>query len=523
MIEDRSLKTILAKFKLVFKELKLSVVWNYRKKIEKALQESEDRYRYLFEHNPQPMWIYDTETLRFLEVNNAAQHQYGYTRSEFLQMTLLDIRPKEDHQLLIRDVERINSEFDVSGEWRHITKNGKTIHVEINSHAISFGAKKARLVVSANITSRKIAEKKLNTLSLAVEQNPASIIITDSRGKIEYVNAKFSSFMQYSLNEVKGKTPRIFNPGHTSIEEYEKMWQVLRSGKIWQGEYKNRKKDRSEFWENVLISPLVEENGNLGNYVLIMEDITEKKKILDQLIIAKEKAEESDRLKTAFLQNMSHEIRTPMNAIMGFSDLLTGNNVLPEKYRKYAGIINQRSAYLLEIISDILEFSRIESGQLPLHISECNLNNVLTEFETVIQELRIRTDKLNIAFEINRPTLDKNIFIDEIKLKQILINLTSNAFKFTHKGKVVVGCRLLNENCLQFSVSDTGIGIPFDKTKQVFERFKQANSEISKNYGGTGLGLSIVKGLLDLLGGEIWLTTEQEEGTTFYFTMPFRS
>jgi len=239
------------------------------------------------------------------------------------------------------------------------------------------------------------------------------------------------------------------------------------------------------------------------------------------LLVAKEKAEESDRLKTAFLQNMSHEIRTPMNAIMGFSELISLQYNNKEKVEKYSKIINQRCNDLLCLIDDILDIARIESGQLSINPQSTNLSKLCNEIYQLFKEHQKKINKENIQLKKEPNFKYKNIIIDDVKLKQIFINLVNNAFKFTKEGVVTFGCKNYSDNEILFYVSDTGIGIPKDKFDYIFERFTQLEVGLSKQYGGTGLGLSIVKGLVKLLGGKIWLESELGKGTTFYFTIPF--
>jgi len=256
-----------------------------------------------------------------------------------------------------------------------------------------------------------------------------------------------------------------------------------------------------------------------SEYLKINEELF---KINRELKIAKEKAEESDKLKTAFLQNMSHEIRTPMNAIMGFSDLLKYNFDDKDKLISFAEIIGQRSNDLLDIINDILDISRIESGQLSLKIDDCSLSELFNELKIFFDEYKVRIGKKSIDLKLEMlPELASvNIRTDGVKLKQIFINLLSNAFKFTTAGDVMFGCRRI-DNEIVFFVSDTGIGIPEDKHEAVFERFTQIRQEGPVNPGGTGLGLPIVKGLLNLMDGKIWLQSEPQKGTIFYFTIKF--
>ncbi|MGZ0015055.1 response regulator [Yeosuana sp. AK3] len=239
---------------------------------------------------------------------------------------------------------------------------------------------------------------------------------------------------------------------------------------------------------------------------------------------AKEKAEESDRLKTAFLQNMSHEIRTPMNAIMGFSSLLPDTFDDKTKLQKYSEIIKQRSHDLLDIINDILDISKIESGQLSVNQDVCDLKALFAELQTFFVEYQNRMGKQHIKFSLHAFNDNEQhlIYTDKVKLKQIFINLISNAFKFTNAGSIMGGCKLDEHKKAVFYVSDTGIGIPFDKQQIIYERFSQLqqNSEVN---AGTGLGLSIAKGLVGILGGELLLESEPGKGSTFFFSFPFKT
>jgi signal transduction histidine kinase len=240
-----------------------------------------------------------------------------------------------------------------------------------------------------------------------------------------------------------------------------------------------------------------------------------------ELLEAKEKAEESDHLKTAFLHNMSHEIRTPLNAIMGFSEILPDNFENKEILQKFSDIIKQKGNDLLELVNSILDIAKIESGQLSLNIEKINLKGFIEEMEIFFIEYQKRINKEHIQFifkkQIKNPNLE--IFIDQGKLKQILNNLIGNAFKFTTSGKIEVGCGLIEDNKMNFYITDTGIGIPKEKQEMIFERFRQIDE--FTYHEGTGLGLSISKGLIQLLGGEIWLESEVSKGSTFHFTISY--
>jgi signal transduction histidine kinase len=303
---------------------------------------------------------------------------------------------------------------------------------------------------------------------------------------------------------------------------------------------KETSSDEIEFLNGMIIerysAPVLGKDGKYYGRIWTFHDITEKKqseillyekndeliKSNIELIKAKEHAEESDHLKTAFLQNMSHEIRTPMNAIMGFATLLTKQYNNKPKLEKFAGIINQRCNDLLCIINDILDIAKIESGQLPVNINECNLEVLFCELTSFFSENQNRMGKLQIEFNLLSDCTECVILTDEVKLKQIFINLISNAFKFTEKGTITGGCKYDENGNIIFYVSDTGFGIPPEKHALVFERFTQINQGYNRSFGGTGLGLSIVKGLLNLLGGKIWVESELNKGSNFFFTFPVK-
>lgn len=237
--------------------------------------------------------------------------------------------------------------------------------------------------------------------------------------------------------------------------------------------------------------------------------------------IAKEKAQESDRLKTAFLHNVSHEIRTPLNAIVGFADLLGTKELSEEKKKKYLAIVTNNCYQLLTIITDILTISAIETNQEELFIEKVCINQVLTDLESTFGPLAASK---HITLSAHRSLTDSEsmIYTDKSKINQILTKLLSNAFKFTNKGYIELGYRVKNSD-LEFFVSDSGIGIKPEFQKIIFERFNQAKLYSENHAGGTGLGLSISKGVVNLMGGQIWVESEPERGSTFWFTVPYKT
>jgi signal transduction histidine kinase len=243
-----------------------------------------------------------------------------------------------------------------------------------------------------------------------------------------------------------------------------------------------------------------------------------------ELIISRDKAEESDRLKSSFLANMSHEIRTPMNAILGFSSLLPEPSISAEKKQFFCKIIEERTKDLLRIINDVLDISKIEVKQMSILESDGNLRDLINQlyeyYKSMIENQEQKKSlKLKVSYEI--PDEYSSVCMDFVRLNQIISNFIDNAIKFTKEGSVEFGCRK-EENRLLFFVKDTGIGIPKEKQNIIFDRFRQADESTSKAYGGTGLGLSISKGLIDLMKGEIWMESEEKKGTAFYIKLPYR-
>ncbi len=377
--------------------------------------------------------------------------------------------------------------------------------------------------IIANQLSLYIGQKQTEEfnqkLSKAVEQSPAVIVITNTDGNIEYVNPKFTAITGYTFDEVLGKNPRILKSGEHNAAFYEELWKTISSGKEWKGEFHNKKKNGELYWESALISPIFNDSGEITHLIGVKEDITEKKKMVVELISAKDKAEESDRLKTAFLQNMSHEIRTPLNGILGFADLLAGDTTDIVEMKTFANYIKSSGNRLLNLINNILNLSRIEAGSVRIQAKPFVLNKLIVE---IWQIFRVQSKKKNIQFRYHLPVSDKESIIisDEDKISQIITNLLGNAFKFTSTGSIDLGYKISGSKVV-FQVTDTGRGIPMEHQVRIFERFYQADISMSRDFEGAGLGLPISKGLVELLGGKMWLESNVGKGTSFYFSLPF--
>ncbi len=365
---------------------------------------------------------------------------------------------------------------------------------------------------------RSKAENSLRKLSQAVEQSPVSIMITDTHGSIEYVNPKFLESSGYSLDEILGKNPRILKSGQTSPYEYKKLWEAIINEGQWAGELHNKRKNGQLYWESISISSMKNAEGHITNYLGVKEDITARKLAERELLQAKEQAEESDRLKSAFLANMSHEIRTPMNGILGFAELLKEPHLSGEEQQSYLEIIEKSGERMLNIINDIMNISKLESGQMEIVRTNNNINTLIQFIYTFFQQ---EATKKAIKLRLNSKlaSSDEMLLTDKEKVFAILTNLVKNAIKFTETGMIEIGCQKKGKY-IEFFVKDTGNGIPTEHLEFIFERFRQGSESLTRNYEGAGLGLAISKAYVEMLGGTIWVESKIGIGSTFYFTLP---
>ncbi len=356
----------------------------------------------------------------------------------------------------------------------------------------------------------KESEEKFHSIT---ENSADAIFISDKQGKYLYTNKAVTVMLGFTSEEMKSKSIIDLSPWDKRDEYLEIFKQVLREGKVFT-EIELLKKD-GNFISTDLNSVLLPGGLVYGS----CRDISERKHAKEDLIKAKDKAEESDRLKSAFLHNISHEIRTPMNAIVGFSALLGEPGVDTQTRQSFIEVIKQSSNNLLSIINDIVDISNIEANIVKIVKSETNFNTILNSLRNQFLP-NVVDKKIQLICKTGVPDSDAFVITDNARLTQILSNLINNAIKFTDKGYVKVGCEL-RDKFLEFRVSDTGIGIPEEFQTKIFDRFYQVQNSISRLYEGTGLGLAISKAYVELLGGKIWLTSEPGAGTSFYFTIPY--
>lgn len=371
--------------------------------------------------------------------------------------------------------------------------------------------------------------KERALLRTLIDNLPSGVFIKDKNYRKVIVNSIHANSLKGHLMSI-GKDPETNIIGTTDFdvfpkEDAEKFYaddsKVMEQGisiinKVEEG----LGPDGEKIWLLISKVPIKDQDGEITGMVGITTDITSRKKAEEEIIIAKEKAEESDNLKTAFLNNISHEIRTPLNAIIGFAGLLKEPDVSESQVQNYANVIMESSNQLLLIITDIINISTIEAGQVKVNWSEVDINSTIN---ILYEQHRTRAENKKLQFFYTAPLKDKAavIITDYTKFIEVLSNLISNAVKFTSKGHVRFGYEL-KDNFLEFYVEDTGIGINSSFSKSIFDRFTQAESAFSQKYGGAGLGLSISKAYVEVLGGSIWFNSVEGEGTTFYFTIPYK-
>ena len=603
------------------------------------------------------MWVYDVETLVFLAVNLAAVAQYGYSRNEFLRMTIRDICVAQDIPALLDIIARQCEGLEKSSKCKHYKKDGSVIDVEITSSDMDWSGRSARLLSATDITERTRTEERLSeseeSYRKLVEQSPDAVLVhrqgiillankacvsllgassagellgkqmfnfvhPDDReavrkrirehdgdftnvrqnetrllglnGKETYTEVVACSItflgqasMQVAYRDISGRkeaekrlleseaslaaAQRVAHLGswqrdlvdrvdweRNPLRWSDEMFRLLgysvgevettranfdraihpedrdRMRELMSTAVRERKPYSADFriilpdgTERNLYSQAEilydEKTEKPSKIVGVVQDVTDRKRSERELIVAKEAADAGSRAKSEFLANMSHEIRTPLNGVMGMTDLALETDLTLEQ-QEYLETVKLSADSLLTVINDILDFSKIEAGKVDLELDDFNLRESL---EATLKTLALRADEkgLELLCEI-APSVPDVVRGDSNRLRQVVINLIGNAIKFTEQGEVALTIHVEAEEgddrTIHFTVSDTGIGIPAEKQKLIFQPFSQADNSTTRKYGGTGLGLTISKRLVGLMGGNMWVESEVGRGTQFHFT-----
>ncbi|MCW3786381.1 sensor histidine kinase [Plebeiibacterium sediminum] len=431
---------------------------------------------------------------------------------------------KNYYNLILPNLKEVVKSNQALNSIDKIEYNGSNMWFNLDFNPISDNSNQligvyvvANNITDLIITKQRMLNKKQDLLEYErifnLVANP--ICIADINGVFIKTNPAFYRILGFTSEEVQGRSMfEMIHPNDLKrtvdyiSEKIKEQPELL--------EFENRYvcKDGSSVWFSWMVQPIYEK----GISYSVAHDITTLKETQEELSKAKEHAEESDRLKTAFLCNMSHEIRTPMNGIVGFSDLLKSTALQNEELEYYCDIIRSSGQQLLRIVNDIIDISKIEIGEVDIIENEVNINELIRSIAAFYKP-DIASKGLEIITMLPLPDKDAILKSDETKLRQILDNLLSNALKFTENGFLKIAYEVQGTDIV-ISVEDTGIGIPENKRKNIFERFAQLKDP-NKSYGGAGLGLAICKAYINKMGGDIWVETSMDSGSIFKFTLPF--
>jgi len=503
-----------------------------RKQDETALQERERMYHLVAETAGDGFWVVD-KTGRLLEVNEAYMRQSGYSRAELLTMHIWDLDATERPEDTAAHIEQFIRHGQLLFQTKHRTKEGPLLDIEGSaSYCPVLGGR--FFVFHRDITARRAAEETLRKLSSAVEQSSNVILITNGNAEIEFVNEAFTEVTGYRAKEVLGRKTSLLRSGETPDSVFAAMWHALRHGVTWRGELVNRRKNGELFPTYQIISPIRGEDGQISHYVSISEDISEKKRIgqeLDhhrhhleelvatrtsELVAARLEAERLARVKSEFLANMSHEIRTPMNAVLGMARIGQRDSE-GRAARETFGHILEAGQHLLGVINDILDFSRIDAGKLALETRPFDLAAAVAHASSLVRE-RASAKGLALSLDV-AADLPAWVMGDGMRLEQIVLNLLGNAVKFTERGEVSLSVRRVGEDTL-FRVADSGVGMTPEQLSRLFSAFEQADASTTRQFGGSGLGLAISRNLARLMGGDIGVESEAGVGSVFTLRLP---
>ena len=506
-------------------------IWNqkiilYRRQLknELARQALEHHFEYLFKYANDIIILFDNH-LSIVEINDSALKTYGYKREEMIGMKKLKLMAPSTLKLLTEQIKILDDKSSAFYETLHIRKDGSEFPIEISARVIEMEGSKYYQLIGRDISERRRADETLR----ASEECYRSLVENIDFG-VSMIDKDFKIIMTNTLMGRWFNKPACKFVGENCFKEFEKRQAIcqhcpgvkaMASGRPHQAETEGILEDGSRLSVLVHAFPLSDPDGVARGFIEVVEDITERKKKEEELLRAKEKAEESDRFKTAFLQNMSHEIRTPLNAILGFSELLQDPKISQEDSRFFIEQIHFSKDDLLDLVENVVFAAKYDTKQFVSTNKKFNLNDSLNKLVSDSKKLIHRNDKSHIVF-LSRLESTKDITIeaDENNVKMALRQLISNAIKYTDSGQIEIGTKLIDNSEVEFYIKDTGIGIDKYEYEKIFDRFYKVESNSNKLFRGAGIGLTIVKGIAETLGGNVRVDSIVGEGTTFYFSIP---
>jgi PAS domain S-box-containing protein len=515
-----------------------------RKKTREALRKSEERFRGYFEHSQIGMTVTSPDK-GWIEVNDQLQQMLGYSLDELRQMTWAELTHPDDLAADLKNFDRMMAGEidDYAMDKRFIRKDGKIVYANLTVSCVrdENGDVQNILASMMDITERKRAEEEIKNsqqrLAQIIDFLPDPTWVVDNEGTVVRWNKALEKMVNIKAEDMVGKgsyeyalpfygerRPVLIDLVRNWQPEYEKKYlTVKKDGKNLISESYHEHLGDSGIYLSATAGLLYDTAGKIAGAIESLRDITESKHMEEELIEAKQAADEANKAKGDFLANMSHEIRTPMNAVIGMAHLALKTDLSP-KQRDYLKKIQTSANALLGIINDILDFSKIEAGKMDIENVDFNLEDVMDNLANLVTVKAQEKEDLEVLFNTSWE-VPHFLVGDPLRLGQVLINLANNAVKFTDTGEIVVSSELLKRNedrvTLKFSVRDTGIGLTEEQAGKLFQSFSQADASTTRKYGGTGLGLAISKKLVNMMGGEIWVESEYGQGTTFSFTADF--
>lgn len=488
-----------------------------RKITEINLKESEEKFKQIFENNPLGVIHFDKKGI-LTACNEILIEIMGSTRNKLIGLNLLKLK----NEIVVKNIKNTlnNKKSYYEGEYYSLTGN-KDLIIEAHFSPITNNENQNNggIIIIEDITEKIKTEKTIFLQGKALDAAANAIVITDISGCIEWANPAFEKLTGYNLNEAIGKNPRdLLKSNHHDIGFFTNLWNTILRGKPWHGEILNRKKDGSLYYEEQIITPITNQENKITHFIAIKQDISERKKTEQDLLKAKEKAEASDKLKTAFMNNISHEIRTPLNGILGFTQMLCEPNLSSDEKSHYLDIIQASSDRLVNTVTDYIDIALISSANQDVRKNMFPVIDIINKLKFT-NENKCKTKNLFLATSLPNDYENLILETDENLLFKVLNHILDNAIKFTHKGAINIGYKITNQQ-IEFFIKDTGIGINMSNISNLFNIFTQEDNSMTRGYEGSGLGLAIAKGFANLINANIRVESELGKGSTFWVSIP---
>jgi len=484
---------------------------------EQKIKESEEKYRHLVEHANSVILRLDSGG-RIIFFNEYAEKFFGFSKEEILgQHVVGTIVPTTDSQgddiaLLIQKILDDPENYEIN-ENENICKDGRRVWIRWSNKVVLNEKTKEKelLSVGSDMTQIKKTQEQLSRLSRAVEYSPATVVVTDPHGDIEYVNPKFCQVTGYTAQEAIGRNPSILKSGEQSTEFYKNLWETILHGDEWRGQFSNKKKNGEIFYEDASISAVRDDKGKIINFIAVKEDVTEKRQ-------TEEKAKEAMRIKSDFISVVSHELRTPLTAIKeGVSivaDGVTGD--INKEQQEFLDVAKRNVDRLSRLINDVLDFQKLDAQQMTFELLPHDVNAVVQEVAATMKHV---AEKEGVMLVVE-PGMDLPVVkFDKDRITQVLTNLVNNAIKYA-PGKPVLIETSRQKNTVAVAVVDQGDGIKEEDMDKLFQTFSQLQKGKERKTGSTGLGLAICKKIIEQHSGKIWVESQFGKGSKFIFLLP---